>query len=100
MKHIFLEPHELQILQKIFTGNYTAILFGSRTNGSHKKFSDVDICLKSDNPLPTYIVSQLKAQCSESNLPYKVDIIDYQTLDESFRKIIDTTGIIIQSLVH
>ena len=93
MNRIYLSPDELKILRSIFAGTYQVIIFGSRAKGTHKKFSDIDICLKAPQAIPRKVIALLKARCSESNLPYKVDILDYHDLDESFRAIVDTTGI-------
>lgn len=62
-------------------------VFGSRAHGQRlKRFSDLDLCLRSDRPVPARTVAQLLGAFSESNLPIKVDVVDWRDLPEYFRK--------------
>lgn len=35
------------------------------------------------------LLAYMRDDFSESNLPYKVDVVDWHTLSDSFRKIVD-----------
>ena len=50
-------------------------LFGSRAKNNESLYSDVDIAIQSDK-LSTKDFAELKFAIEESNLPYKVDLID------------------------
>lgn len=63
--------------------------FGSRVNQEPKKHSDLDIVIKTDAPLPASIFANLRDAFSESDLPFKVDVVDWSRISESFRKIIE-----------
>ena len=51
-------------------------LFGSRANGSHKSYSDIDMVLYGDIEEST--VDRLWTCFHESSLPYKVDLVAYR----------------------
>lgn len=57
-----------------------AILFGSRAKGTYKKGSDVDIALKGNSINLSTINSISFTLNEESLMPYKFDILNFQTL--------------------
>ena len=50
-------------------------LFGSRAEGKNTPYSDIDLAFESDEDISKKL-SQLRYILEESNLPYKVDIVD------------------------
>jgi predicted nucleotidyltransferase len=87
-----LTDQEFQILFELVisplkASGATVWIFGSRARGDHKAFSDIDIMYetKEDNPLLVGFISVLKESIEESRLPYKVDIVDFKDLAESYR---------------
>jgi predicted nucleotidyltransferase len=64
-------------------------IFGSRVDGPAKPHSDLDLALMTDQPLPPRTAALLRDAFSESNLPFKVDIIDWAEISEPFRKVIE-----------
>ena len=63
--------------------------FGSRVHGRGlKPFSDIDLAVMSTSPVASDRLCALKEQFAESDLPYKVDIVDYATASQRFRDII------------
>lgn len=83
------EEHQIvaQILQQ-FVPNYPVWAFGSRVKGTAKPYSDLDLAIITEQPLPLDIHADLVNAFSESDLPWKVDIVDWATTSESFRNII------------
>ena len=63
--------------------------FGSRATGKAKKFSDLDLCVDIGKPLGLDLASALAEDFAESDLPWKVDLVDWATTSEGFRKIIE-----------
>ncbi len=59
--------------------------FGSRVIGNAKEFSDLDLVIHSDHPISLEILGQLKHELSESDLPFKVDLVDWSLLSKEFR---------------
>ncbi len=64
------------------------LLFGSRANGKAREFSDIDIALKSNNAIDKNKLWTIKENLEESNLPYIVDIIDFNLVSPEFSKAI------------
>ena len=71
-----------KIIGKCLT-HYTLYLFGSRTKGTSKKYSDVDLAILSGE-MSEEIKSKLDFLFEESTLPYKIDIIDLSNIKENF----------------
>lgn len=75
---------ELETIYSIFE-KYSdlkeVIIFGSRAIGNYKPGSDVDLALKTDkNP---DLVDRISRELNEeSPLPYKFDVVDYNTVSK------------------
>lgn len=93
MKSIKVSSHELmivlEILKKHLPAKTTVWAFGSRVKGNIKKFSDLDLVIDANGkPLSLATMAQLAYEFEESSLPYKVDIVDWQNIDDVFKKLI------------
>ncbi len=65
-----------RFLKEYFEGcGVKVYLFGSRARGAHVEGSDIDIAILSQEDISDRI-AVLRAILEESNLPYKVDIVD------------------------
>jgi len=67
------------------------VAFGSRVTGRAKRFSDLDLAILGDDPVPSSVLAALAAladEFDESTLPFKVDLVDWATTAESFRNVI------------
>lgn len=62
-------------------------IFGSRTQGKAQKYSDVDIALKGHIPFNDLL--KIRGIFENSTFPYKVDIVDLDSLKPDFFKIIE-----------
>ena len=63
--------------------------FGSRTNGTSHAGSDLDLVLVSKEPLGWKLMAKLKNAFSESNLPFEVDVLDWNVIPENFKENIE-----------
>ena len=72
------------------------LAFGSRANLRAKRYSDLDLAILGDEPLSLDTTSALAEELGESDLPFKVDLVDWTTVDEAFREIILRDGVEIQ----
>ncbi len=86
---------ELQMILKKYASNCKIFAFGSRVKGSARKNSDLDLCIKGKEALSLEKLGLLRDALSESNIPYKVDVIDWHTISESFQKIIEKNKVTI-----
>jgi len=65
----------------------TVYLFGSRATGKATSTSDIDIgILLKKNMGSDKEIALLKEKIENSNIPYKVDVVDLSQVSESFRK--------------
>ena len=90
---IDLTPHDLVILQPILAAllppDTAAFVFGSRAAGTARRYSDLDLALRSRTPLTLEHVGRLRNALSESDLTIKVDVVDLATLDQTFLRLIE-----------
>lgn len=63
-------------------------VFGSRVNGTAKPYSDIDIALKCASPIDRRTMSRLKEVLQESTLPIRVDVLDWYSISDEFREVI------------
>jgi type I restriction enzyme S subunit len=99
---IDIRPDHWQIVRHILRRHvpqYEVWAFGSRAKWTAKPHSDLDLAVITDKPLPLSVSAALADDFSESNLPWKVDVLDWATTSESFRKIIELDKVVIQGSV-
>ena len=94
-----IRPDHLKIVEEILEKHVPdreVWAFGSRVNGTAKATSDLDLVVIGENPLDFQTLGALRDAFSESNLPYKVDVVDWATISETFREIIWKEKVVIQ----
>ena len=84
-----------RILQK-HVPQYAVWAFGSRAKWSAKEYSDLDLAIITEKPLPLSISAALDEDFSESDLPWKVDVVDWASTSDAFRKAIAQDKIVLQ----
>lgn len=77
--------------------DYEIRAFGSRTKGTAKPFSDLDLAVISQTALPLSRQAEIAEAFAESDLPWKVDIVDWATTSDAFRKIIMQHSIVLHN---
>jgi predicted nucleotidyltransferase len=76
---INIKPKHLDIVLGIIGKyNYNFYAFGSRITEKIKEFSDLDLFYTEN--IPEKIIIDIEDELEESDLPYKVDIIDYNNV--------------------
>ena len=63
-------------------------VFGSRVTGRARTLSDLDLAIMGEAPLPPGVTAALAEAFSESDLPFKVDLVEWATISSQFRQII------------
>lgn len=70
--------------------DYTVWAFGSRVTGERlKPFSDLDLVVLTERPLDARCCARLRESFAESNLPIKVDVVDWSSIDPGLRRKIE-----------
>jgi len=67
------------------------LVFGSRFKGTARNHSDLDLAFKckSGERLGIQRAAILREDFQESELPYRVDVVDYHAVTDEFRAIIN-----------
>ncbi len=97
---IDVTPSEWAIIQTILQKHVPDLdvwAFGSRARWTAKPYSDLDLAIITLTPLPLAVSAAMAEDFSESDLPWKVDLVDWATTSESFRQIIARDKVAIQS---
>ncbi len=88
---IHLEQKDFLLLKSILKKYpYTFKAYGSRAKGSHRKFSDLDLCIM--EVISNEELFNLQEELKESDLPIKVDVKRwFVDMDKDFRSLIEKT---------
>ncbi len=63
-------------------------VFGSRATGRARRYSDLDLAIDAGRPLTLDEIAGLAEAFSDSDLPYRVDLVDWQDIDDRWRETI------------
>ena len=89
---IELKPAHLKILKAILQKHLAGVevrVFGSRVTGTAKEWSDLDLALVSEKKLPLTTIENLRTDFAESDLPFRVDILDWHDISPEFKALIE-----------
>ena len=96
---IDLNPSYLETVKSILAGHVPECevrAFGSRATWTAKDYSDLDLAIVGVSPLDCETLGQLKEALEQSNLPMRVDVLDWHTITDSFRKVIEQDYMVVQ----
>ena len=96
---IDLNPKYLETIQHVLSlhiPEYEVRVFGSRVKWTAKGYSDLDLAVVGSEPLTLRQLRQLAEAFEESYLPIRVDVVDWQSLSDGFRKVISEKYEVIQ----
>ena len=90
MKPIKIDENQkkivLSVLKKYFV-NEKYFIFGSRaTHKNLKAFSDLDIAIQSSGNISMSDLAKASEDLAASDLPFKVDLIDLNSISEDLRR--------------
>ncbi len=74
------------VLKFLKAENLTIILFGSRARKTETTFSDIDIGVIPKGEFDRREITLLREYVENLNIPYKVDIVDFSSVSEDFKK--------------
>ena len=91
VKAIDVRPEDLEkvltILNRHLPGREVRA-FGSRVAGKAKPFSDLDLAVMGEEPLSAAVMADVQDDFRESDLPFKVDVVEWAATKDTFRSII------------
>ena len=70
-------------------------LFGSRARGTVSKISDIDLAIDNGQKiLPIGLLAEARDMLNASNIPYKIEIVDFYSVSTLMQNQINQDGII------
>ena len=87
-----LSPQSVDIIKKImqeYVPGCEVRVFGSRVNSTAKKYSDLDLVIVGKEKIPTRKMNALREAFEDSDLPIRVDVLDWHAISSDFRVIIE-----------
>ena len=92
---ICVSESEMKIITDIlrsYISNGEVRAFGSRYKWTSKDYSDLDIAIVQydKKSMPIMKLAEIKEAFEDSELPYRVDVLDYWGISSEFQAIIDT----------
>jgi uncharacterized protein len=80
---IDLTPKQLDILRELVASRVPdreVRAFGSRVSGQARRFSDLDLVVMGEEPVPELVLAHLRADLEDSDLPFRVDLLELRDL--------------------
>jgi predicted nucleotidyltransferase len=85
-----LRPDHRRLIMKILhtqlPQNSQVWVFGSRATGRARRYSDLDLAIDAGRQLTLDEIASLAEAFSDSDLPYKVDLVDWRDIDDRWRQ--------------
>lgn len=78
----------LDILDTHLPGAAAVWAFGSRATGRARRYSDLDLAIDAGRRLTIDEAAVLREAFDDSDLPYRVDVVDWQAIGAAFRSLI------------
>ena len=96
---IDLNPHHLETVKRILAEHLPDCevrAFGSRATWTAWEYSDLDLAVVSPEPLDWKVRSSVREAFEESDLPIRVDVVDWESLSNGFRQTIEGDCVVLQ----
>jgi uncharacterized protein len=71
--------------------------FGSRAGHTAKPYSDLDLALVTGRALSLDQLARITDAFETSDLPFRVDVVDWAATSEAFRRIIERDRVVVQA---
>ena len=84
---------ECMVARALPGGSITLKLFGSRARADSRRASDIDLAVVTSQPVGSTEMAELREMLENSNIPFRVDLVDYASASAALRRMIDIEGI-------
>lgn len=91
LSDIDCSPVQMAIVRAIVgkhVPEYAVWVFGSRIRADAKPYSDLDLVIMTEQPLDLSVYASLVDDFDESDLPWRVDVVDWACTTAEFQQII------------
>ena len=92
MTPIDIRPADLETVRRILQEHVPSLevrAFGSRVAWNARETSDLDVALMTDEALTVAQMADLRAAFSAADLPFRVDVVDWASTSEVFRRVVE-----------
>lgn len=73
----------MEIIGQVFEpGEARVVIFGSRARGDHTRTSDIDLGILPSRKMSPIKICLLRERIENSNIPYRVDVLDLSEVSE------------------
>lgn len=99
MPALDLEDRDARTIRRILEEHVPDLAvraFGSRVKGTARRTSDLDLVLMTEAPLDLMRMAELREAFAESDLPFKVDLLDLATTGERFRQLVEPESVFLR----
>ncbi len=77
-----------EILRANLPGRAETWVFGSRATGRARRYSDLDLAIDAGRRMTFDEIARLSEAFTDSDLPYRVDVVDWRDIDDRWRQTI------------
>jgi predicted nucleotidyltransferase len=94
-----LSPDHLELVNSIlvkYVPNVEVRAFGSRVEGTARDYSDLDLVIVGQTKIDRQTLYRLEEAFAESDLPFRVDVLDRHRISDSFRQVIEEKYVVLQ----
>lgn len=95
-----LTPTQLEVVRAVLHARLPGRevrAFGSRVLGRARKYSDLDLMLMGEDPIPDTVRAELREDFDESDLPFRVDLVLWRDAPAALRASVERDGVVIES---
>ena len=99
LSRIQVQPRHLEIVRAILreiVPDCRVWVFGSRARGTARPYSDLDLAVSCAGPIALEVSAALADAFCESDLPWRVDLVDWAAAGGGFRRIIERDRVLLQ----
>ena len=96
---IDITPRDLETVQRLLAAHFPQVearVFGSRYHWTAKDYSDLDLALVGEQKLDRPTLHRLRESLAESDLPFRVDVLDWHAISPEFQQVIEAGYEVIQ----
>ena len=98
MKPIDVGPAHLETVRYILREHVPELevrAFGSRVSWTARETSDLDLALMTNETLDIALMAALKMAFTESDLPFRVDVVDWASTSDAFRTVVERDHVVL-----
>ena len=95
---IDLNPNHLATVKAILAEHVPECevrAFGSRATWTAKDYSDLDLAVVGEEPLGWMKLGELKEAFEDSDLPMRVDVLDWHAISDSFKQVVERDYVVL-----